>query len=520
MRKLIFFLSGALLLGLVFACQNKSTETTEVVVESLSLNKTEGKDCDKPDSLRYSCATINLSWPNVKQGSDALKKSVTSWANAYLASILAPGPDGKSTGNAPVEDKAAEFIKAQKDFAKEAPESPMANFSAESKDQVLLNDGKHLTLQIEGNTYMGGAHGSPTAAVATFDVLTGKQLTWNDLVSDQKALQEILEKAFRAERADVFEPGDGTEPFKFDEIFQFALPQNYGLVENGIYCYYLAYEVGPYAMGSTQFVLPFAALGEISKIKAPAVSKSAIAELYTEEGDFVVIPAFEIEVSNSSKADQTLGKQKETILVGAFFSGEPSDDKDRDEGGQLFIAKKEIELSGGNRIARFEGLKFSKKVYNKLADKDISLLINIYSGRKASEDNLLDCGILEIKASKLMNKRFTLGCKLIAETSTNPTATATTPIACYALPDPGEAPAPKLALLVSCTETGQIEWAGQPMKDFDELMAIFRTLLTDLLKKGAKELPDIQTEGCLMGSSGEIRTLYEELKMELLKPGK
>jgi len=183
----------------------------------------------------------------------------------------------------------------------------------------------------------------------------------------------------------------------------------------------------------------------------------------------------------------------------------------------LFIFKKEIELSGKNRIARFEGLKFPKKLYNKLADKDINLLINVYSGRKASEDNLLDCGIMEAKVSKLANKRFALGCKLIAETTANPTATSTTPIACYALPDPGAAPAPKLALLVSCTEDGQIEWAGQPMKDFDELMAKFRELLSDMLKKGAKELPDIETEGCMMGASGEIRTLYEELKAELLK---
>jgi hypothetical protein len=279
--------------------------------------------------------------------------------------------------------------------------------------------------------------------VATFDVLTGKQLTWNDLVTDQKALQKVAEQAFRAERADVFQPGDGAEPFVFDDIFQFALPQNYGLVEDGIFCYYLPYEVGPYAMGSTQFVIPFAKLGDISKIKVAAGSKGEISDIYTEEGDNVVIPTFEIEVSNSPKADQTLGKQKETILVAAFFAGEPSDDKDRDEDGQLFITKKEIELTGKNRIARFEGLKFPKKLYDKLADKDINLLINVYSGRKASEDNLLSCGIMEAKVSKLVNKRFTLGCKLIAETTANPAATSTTPIACYALPDPGAAPTPK-----------------------------------------------------------------------------
>lgn len=85
----------------------------------------------------------------------------------------------------------------------------------------------------------------------------------------------------------------------------------------------------------------------------------------------------------------------------------------------MFMTKKDIELTGDNRIARFEGLKFSKAAYEKLADKDISMLINIYSGRKSSDNNLLDCGIMEDKASKFRNKRFTLGCKLIEEPAQN-----------------------------------------------------------------------------------------------------
>ncbi|WP_373552756.1 DUF3298 and DUF4163 domain-containing protein [Haliscomenobacter sp.] len=347
MRKLNFSILSALMLALAFSCQNNTTTDVAQVVSvgSLSLSKTEGKGCDQPDSLRTDCATIDLSWPNIDNGSEALKKSVKDWATTYLVGILAPETDLEKAAQASIEEKAAEFIKMQKDFAKEAPDSPMANFTAESKYNVLLNDGKYLTLEIEGYTYTGGAHGSPTAAVATFDVLSGKMLNLDDLVKDKKALEALAEASFRAERADIFEPTDGMEPFNFDENFPFALPQNYGLVSDGLYCHYLAYEVGPYAIGNTQFVIPFEKLGAIAKIKFAAT---------------------------------------ETIVV-------------------------------------------------------------------------------------------------------------------------------------TCSEKGEMELAGKPMEDFDALKATLQALLAEKLKSGAKEFPSIKTEGCMMGASGEIRSMYEELKAELLK---
>ncbi|MBK9015225.1 MAG: hypothetical protein IPM82_14810 [Saprospiraceae bacterium] len=69
-----------------------------------------------------------------------------------------------------------------------------------STDTVLLNDGQHLTLEIVGYTFEGGAHGSPTAAVLTFEASTGKPLTWDDLVTDTTALKVVAEKKFKEVR--------------------------------------------------------------------------------------------------------------------------------------------------------------------------------------------------------------------------------------------------------------------------------------------------------------------------------
>ena len=259
---------GFLLLAgtLTFSCQNSpSGPEGAVVLEKHTLEKSEGKDCDKPDTLRFDCAVIDLSWPSVKEGNAALQKSVTAWTDDYLISILAPMAEEGSVPKS-IDAAAKAFFAAHQEMAKEAPDSPMSSFIAESVDTVLLNDGRHLTLKIDGETYMGGAHGSPTAAIATFDVKTGKKLSWDDLITDKVAVQKLAEKKFRSERLDIFQPGeDGSPAFNFDDTFQFKLPENYGLTAEGIYFSYLHYEVTPYALGRTDFVLTFEELGALMK---------------------------------------------------------------------------------------------------------------------------------------------------------------------------------------------------------------------------------------------------------------
>lgn len=259
----------------------------------------------------------------------------------------------------------------------------------------------------------------------------------------------------------------------------------------------------------------FSMIFSCTNAPAPAqdAAETELAAPYTADGDQVVIPTFEIEVSSSEAAAKTLGNQKETIIVAAYFSGIPTDEKDMDDVGMLPVLNKEIELSGDQRVARFEGLKFPRTIYEKLKDKDIELLINVFSGRKSSEDNLLDCGLLQVTAGQLKDKRFTLGCKLIGE----PVESGTGPIACYALPEARSAPDVLPSLLVECSESGEMSFAGQPVADYDALKKVLSAALTDWKKNGATAFPGISVSGCMMGASGEIRTLYEELTAEMGK---
>ena len=133
-------------------------------------------------------------------------------------------------------------------------------------------------------------------------------------------------------------------------------------------------------------------------------------------GDSVEVPAFEIEVSLSPKAEEKLKAIRETIIVAAYFSGIPKDTtlKDYLKYGELAINSNERELSD-NRVAKFEGIKFSRTLLDTIPAKNMNLLINVYSGRRSAKDNLLDCDILNKPISEIKGKKFVLKGKLIGE---------------------------------------------------------------------------------------------------------
>lgn len=260
----IFFLVS--LFGIV-ACQNSTSSTQEETtaapsVEQKVYRKEQGADCDKAadDETRTDCARIDLLYPVVTKGEKALQDSVTAWANNYLFAIM---DAAESTQHATLDDAAKAFFELHDSEKKDGGVSVMTGgYEVRTGSEVVFNKGKYLTLAINGYTYMGGAHGSPTEALKTFDAKSGKILTWDDLVTDIAAVQALAEKKVRKERADVFKEG-----FDFDDMFNFTLPANYGLTEEGLFLYYEHYEIMPYALGVTEITLTFEELGPLAKIK-------------------------------------------------------------------------------------------------------------------------------------------------------------------------------------------------------------------------------------------------------------
>ena len=137
-------------------------------------------------------------------------------------------------------------------------------------------------------------------------------------------------------------------------------------------------------------------------------------------GDSVEIPFFEIELKLSEKAEKKLKNDHESVIVRACVSfiplnNETVPDQFEDKFDffeELLLSSSQIELTD-KRVARFEHIKFSKDLYDLLKDNDIAVLINVFSGRRSSENNILDCNILEDAISNIKEKRFIITGKLI-----------------------------------------------------------------------------------------------------------
>ncbi len=138
----------------------------------------------------------------------------------------------------------------------------------------------------------------------------------------------------------------------------------------------------------------------------------AKASYFKIDKDTITVLPFEIEVSLSPKAKAKIINGKETIIVSVSLTGTPKDITLLAEDGEFYVASSEKEIAYG-QLAKFENIKFPKKIYDQLTDKDVYVNVYFYSGRKSSKDNLLNGDILSDRISNVVNKQFTLRGKLI-----------------------------------------------------------------------------------------------------------
>ena len=152
----------------------------------------------------------------------------------------------------------------------------------------------------------------------------------------------------------------------------------------------------------------------------------AILFLSCRNTNFVEIPFFEIELELSEMAERRLLQDRETIIIAAYFHSllsrvENIENLPRryrrhknQHMGEISILSHSIEITD-NRLVRFENLKMSKYLYNLLGEKNIFVLINVFSGRRSTNLNILHCAILIAPLNKFREKRFTLNGGLIGE---------------------------------------------------------------------------------------------------------
>jgi hypothetical protein len=147
------------------------------------------------------------------------------------------------------------------------------------------------------------------------------------------------------------------------------------------------------------------AIGAISSIgygeqhSNSSVSKQQIGQDAVARHDF---PGFSVEITLSDKAKRKLIDSKETVVVIGFFTGSPKPDVPLSQykqylsrPGPIGLGEAEVEVAPG-KIAQFGEIKLKQDALAQIDEQGPQLLINVVSGRKSSENNLLACDIYEV----------------------------------------------------------------------------------------------------------------------------
>ncbi len=128
-----------------------------------------------------------------------------------------------------------------------------------------------------------------------------------------------------------------------------------------------------------------------------------------------IVP-FNVQVTLSPSAAARLSALHEGITVTAYYSGDPAPGFTRhaDQMGQINLGAEHVTIAGSG-TAVLTGSVIPATQIGWVKDRAIQVLINVYSTRRSSSNNLLDCGIFEDTAKAAAKAPIQIACKLIGE---------------------------------------------------------------------------------------------------------
>src|SRR5690606_13496257 len=126
--------------------------------------------------------------------------------------------------------------------------------------------------------------------------------------------------------------------------------------------------------------------------------------------------AFEIKLTLSGKPAARLKSSHDTITVLASYYGEPTHEGENhtDEMGMVDLGKESFELPGQPGIVHITG-KNAGGAKLKWVKGQPGVNVNLYTSRKSSDQNLIECDLIDGAVAQVQAKPITVNCFLIGE---------------------------------------------------------------------------------------------------------
>ncbi|MCB0634603.1 MAG: DUF4163 domain-containing protein [Saprospiraceae bacterium] len=229
-----------------------------IVVEQRNFAK-QSEHC-AVDSLH--CMTINLSYPYVVSGPASVIDPINDTISIHLKRNVAVFAVESSELETSLEDIARKYIQEFDQLVADSPEYPFS-WEIEVEGSVFYQSDKVLSVALNAYAYTGGAHPNFFLDLINFDLATGRKLTLNDIFSNLDQLKVVVENKFREVRE--IDPKTSIADAGFFWGEPFALPESFALQEDGVYFFYNPYEAAAYALGATEFTIPYEDLKDLMK---------------------------------------------------------------------------------------------------------------------------------------------------------------------------------------------------------------------------------------------------------------
>jgi len=235
------------LAGFILSCsQLAKKEEAKVSFEMRSFHA-ESENC-KTDST--ACATFDVTYPEFTQ----LDTTVQAIFYEQLTGIVTNGEEDAAQS---IEEEGKNFVEDFAQMKLEMPDLTLAWYF-KSTSNVLIASDTLISVQVDVDSFMGGAHGMYTTSFINIDSKNGAPYLIDRFLKPgyQTFLNELGEEEFREEQELADTTSLEQAGFSFPEN-RFQLNDNYGLRKEGIVFFYNSYEVGPYSMGSTEIIIPY-----------------------------------------------------------------------------------------------------------------------------------------------------------------------------------------------------------------------------------------------------------------------
>ena len=174
-------------------------------------------------------------------------------------------------------DMATESLLDSQQFMIETESYPI-DLTDYTECRVLRADNVLFSFIETNENYYGGAHGMYSVAGYAFDVETGKNLSFTDIVVDETKIRDLIAEKLDEEYGDIF----------FDDIHTLIDQYDFNslcwsISYFDVTLYFYPYDLGPYASGSQQVVFPFLEYADLFDEKYLSVPEQFVTQLSENE---------------------------------------------------------------------------------------------------------------------------------------------------------------------------------------------------------------------------------------------